>query len=267
MKHEEQLNDFFEHALSPAEEQNFLISVAASDELRIAFRSQLELMKAVRSDKDNLRMGSSPVAQVRNRTLAALGLSATAATPFIEQELMRSNKGKIGASNGEQTIAASQAASVAGPGMQWFGHLLHTPLATITAGLLLGILSTTAVEHFTSSNAIPIANPSGVHTRVLDHPMNAPADRWRSGRPRTIETIPAKNGLHNSSITVPVSEHPLRMTAHRANRVSVSNSMSRTTVTKVAANPAIPEVLRSQPGEMHSNKPIIRTNDTAKAKK
>src|SRR5487761_2581527 len=145
-KHEEQLNDFFEHALSPAEEQNFLISVAASDELRIAFRSQLELMKAVRSDKDNLRVGASPVAQVRNRTLAALGLSATAATPFIEQELMRSGKGSSSAM--KQAVAATKSASLAGPGMQWIGHLLHTPIATITAGLLLGILSTTAVEHF-----------------------------------------------------------------------------------------------------------------------
>lgn len=269
-KHEEQLNDFFEHALSPAEEQNFLISVAASDELRIAFRSQLELMKAVRSDKDNLRVGASPVAQVRNRTLAALGLSATAATPFIEQELMRSGKGSSSAM--KQAVAATKSASLAGPGMQWIGHLLHTPIATITAGLLLGILSTTAVEHFASSNAIPAANPSGVHARVLDHRMNAPADRWRSVRPRTIETIPAKNGLHNSSLTEPgttdhASEHPVRMAAHHAGRVPVTNTMNGTLPTKAAAS-RIPEVSRSQPGQMLSHKvAITQTNDTAKAKK
>jgi hypothetical protein len=252
MKHEEQLNDFFEHTLSPAEEQNFLISVAASDELRIAFRSQLELMKAVRSDKDNLRVGANPVAQVRNRTLAALGLSATAATPFIEQELMRG--GRV-----EQAHTASQAASVSGPGLQRFGHLLHIPALALSAGLLLGILSTTAVEHFTTSSAIPTATSSNIHARVLTPSMNPPL------RPRTIETIPAKNGLHNSSFVA--AEHPLRRAMHHANRVAVSNRMSETPVTKVAASSAIPEVSRNQPGEMHSNKPIIRTNDTAKATK
>lgn len=258
MKHEEQLNDFFEHTLSPAEEQNFLISVAASDELRIAFRSQLELMKAVRSDKDNLRVGANPVAQVRNRTLAALGLSATAATPFIEQELMRGGRA-------EQAHTASQAASVSGPGLQRFGHLLHIPALALSAGLLLGILSTTAVEHFTSSSAIPTATSSNIHAREFTPSMNPPL------RPRTIETIPAKNGLHNrderSSSSFVAAEHPLRRAMHHANRVAVSNRMSETPVTKIAASSAIPEVSRNQPGEMHSNKPIIRTNDTAKATK
>jgi hypothetical protein len=269
-KHEEQLNDFFEHALSPAEEQNFLISVAASDELRIAFRSQLELMKAVRSDKDNLRMGASPVAQVRNRTLAALGLSATAATPFIEQELMRSEKGEmgaakgnLGASKGEQSLVASQAASVSGPGMQWFGHLLHTPAFVLTAGLVLGILSTTAVEHFSSSSAVLPATPRGVHARVLEPSTDVLI------RPRTIETIPAKNGLHNSNLTVPVdrgrsSEHPHRMVAHHA-RIPASAIMNE--AGDVKATPSIPEISRNQPGVMHANKPIIQTSDSAKAKK
>src|SRR5437762_5789726 len=101
MKQEEQINRYLEHAMSSGEEQNFLITLAASDDMRMAFRSHLELMKAVRKDKDDLRT----VAQVRNRTLAALGLSATAAGAFIEQELVRSNK--------HQPIAADVAS---GPG-------------------------------------------------------------------------------------------------------------------------------------------------------
>ncbi|HZK75296.1 MAG TPA: hypothetical protein VFD13_00155 [Candidatus Kapabacteria bacterium] len=255
MKHEEQLNDFFEHALSPAEEQNFLISVAASDELRIAFRSQLELMKAVRSDKDSLRIGASPVAQVRNRTLAALGLSATAATPFIEQELMRGGKGHR-VEQASRLLSDSRPRLSAAPGMQWFGHLLHIPALALSAGLLLGILSTAAVEHFTSPSVVP----TGLHARVSGNSMNTPI------KPRTIETIPAKNGLHNSSPVASLAKRPLRMAAHHAGSISASNTMNGTPVAKGTST--IPEVSRNQPGEMRSHKAAInQSNDTAKATK
>src|SRR5579871_1978153 len=91
LRQEEQISRYFDHAMSSQEEQNFLIALAASDAMRIAFRSQLELMKAVRSDADDLRsVAAARVPNVRNRTLTALGLSATAVTPFIEQELRHS---------------------------------------------------------------------------------------------------------------------------------------------------------------------------------
>lgn len=91
IRDEELVQRYFERSMSSAEEQNFLIDVAARDDMRMAFRSQLELLKTIKFDKDVI--GGTGL--VRERTLAALGLtaalvsttdeSAVAATPsFIE---------------------------------------------------------------------------------------------------------------------------------------------------------------------------------------
>src|ERR1019366_8761190 len=179
MKQDEQLNRYFEHTMTPSEEQNFLISVAASDQMRIAFRSQLELMKAVRSDKDALHAGMSghPVAHVRYRTLAALGLSAAAA-PFLDQGLTHGSA----AQTGEASMATVM------PRTSWLGNLIRTPKLAITAGLALGILSTTAVMRLTEGTPAPVvqtvvATPSVVPVKT---PINA----------QSSEPITAPNGLN-----------------------------------------------------------------------
>jgi hypothetical protein len=72
IRDEELVQRYFDHSMSGGEEQNFLINVAARDDMRMAFRSQLELLKAIKFDKDVL--GGTGL--VRERTLAALGLTA-----------------------------------------------------------------------------------------------------------------------------------------------------------------------------------------------
>jgi hypothetical protein len=72
IRDEELVQRYFDHSMSGGEEQNFLIDVAARDDMRMAFRSQLELLKAIKFDKDVL--GGTGL--VRERTLAALGLTA-----------------------------------------------------------------------------------------------------------------------------------------------------------------------------------------------
>ena len=264
---EEQLNEFFENGMSPADEQNFLISVAASDELRRAFRSQLELMKAVRSDKDSLRS----VAQVRNRTLAALGLSATAAGQFFEHELLRGEK--AAARPAAETLVA-QAPST---GMQWAarlsGRLLHAPALTLAGGLLLGILSTTAVEHFAS---VP---PSGGAVPATIHSERSQASR--------AETIPSKNGLHTTGERSFATVAKVRIATHHAAARTHAAGMSEhqvangspSTALKPAANvttPAtvqastnpIPEISKNNPGVMQSQKiKIIQKDDSTRATK
>src|SRR5579883_383745 len=74
LRDEEQLQRYFERKMSGTEEQNFLIDVAARDDMRLAFRSQLELLKALRADKDATML---PAVLLRGRTLATLGLGAT----------------------------------------------------------------------------------------------------------------------------------------------------------------------------------------------
>src|SRR5512146_1352414 len=73
LRDEEQLQRYFDHKMSSAEEQNFLIDIAARDDMRLAFRSNLELLKALRADKDAATVSA---AIVRGRTLTALGLGA-----------------------------------------------------------------------------------------------------------------------------------------------------------------------------------------------
>lgn len=80
IRDEELVQRYFDHSMSGGEEQNFLIDVAARDDMRMAFRSQLELLKAIKFDKDVL--GGTGL--VRERTLAALGLTAMLTTPTDE---------------------------------------------------------------------------------------------------------------------------------------------------------------------------------------
>jgi hypothetical protein len=247
-KQEEQLNRYFEHTMSSSEEQNFLITVAASDEMRIAFRSQLELMKAVRSDKDALHAGMSghPVAHVRYRTLAALGLSATAAMPLMDQELEREPALQTGASS---SMLTSQAAAV-GSGLSWLGNILRTPKLALTAGLALGILSTTAVVRLTSNEATPVPVVQSVTTTPSVVPM-------KSATNVPPETIPATNGLNNSS-------HSQGLAVHHATTSSVG--IATLPASTNAAQNDIPEVSKSNVGSMHAKTHINRSNDSAAAK-
>jgi len=243
---EEQLNRYFEHAMSGGEEQNFLISVAASDEMRIAFRSQLELMKAVRSDKDELRVGVSgqPVAHVRNRTLTALGLSATAVTPFIEHELTRSSAGV-------------QAAEVAVGPMGWLSKAVsffRRPALALTGGLALGVLSTTAVMHYTAPNngsaIIKTAPSPTAETKTILRPQD---DRSSN------EPLAPSKALNSSDHSANMAQHHATHNGH-----TVASHTARSAAT-VATPSSIPEISRSDAATMKSKKATItNTNDSAK---
>lgn len=267
-KHEEQLNRYFEHTLSPSEEQNFLISVAASDELRIAFRSQLELMKAVRTDKDALHSGMNgqPVARVRDRTLAALGLSATAATPFIEQELMRESRGNTPRASHGETASVTGGTRMLDhaqvmPPVTWLGKVLRTPTLALATGLALGILSTTAVEHFTASG-----NPNEMGNPAPAVQMKTAVQPTINGGSSTIETIPATNGLVNSNAHPAVVRNHAREGSHPVSTSPVEAN-EQSTVKTAATSTAIPTIDRSNAAEMHANKITIkRPNDSTAAK-
>jgi hypothetical protein len=235
MKQDEQLNQYFEHTMTPSEEQNFLISVAASDQMRIAFRSQLELMKAVRSDKDALHAGMSghPVAHVRYRTLAALGLSATAA-PLLDEEFTHES--------------AMQAAEIA-PQMPFFSNILRMPKVALTAGLAIGILSTTAVMHFTEGESAPIIQT------VTTIPSVAPVKMSTNVQPN--EPITTPYGLNNSG-------HSEGVTVHNANHASDAGIGQASA--KTAASNTIPETSTSNAGMMRTKTHINRPNDSSAAK-
>ena len=205
LKQEELLTKYFEHRMSVEEEQNFLIQLAASDDLRTAFRSHLELQKAIRDDKDDLRA----VAQVRNRTLVALGLSAAAVTPFIEQELMKSRQN---AETAAQPVP--QMASIA-PKASTFSRLagiLRSRSVILTSGLLIGFTAATAIFSPHSNQPATVPATTAVHQNTASEPSSistttspdqAPAVDSRATSTSTgPETIHSSRSLNTTSHSV-----------------------------------------------------------------
>lgn len=232
---EEQISRYFDHTMSSSEEQNFLITLAASDAMRIAFRSQLELMKAVRHDADRLRsVAAGRTTAVRDRTLTALGLSATAVAPFIEQEIDRSW-------HNATPSAPHQTANVS-PVRGFFAK----PKYALGTGLFLGFMSAVAVLNVAGpGHQTALVPPARVAPPVVVAPASVQnrADQ---------ETIPASSDLHKvadgRSSAVTGHAHVL---AHPAVK-SQTNS---------AAKSALPEVSTTNPAKVNVKTQINKPAD------
>lgn len=114
LRDEEQLQQYFERKMTSGEEQNFLINIAARDDMRLAFRSQLELLRAVRADKDVF----TSAVLVRSRTLTALGLGAA-----LLPNALKDNE-------------VAQAALMPQANSLW--SIIKRPASMLVAGVLLG---------------------------------------------------------------------------------------------------------------------------------
>jgi hypothetical protein len=238
LKQEELLSRYFEHRMSADEEQNFLIQLAASNELRTAFRSHLELQKAIRDDKDDLRA----VAQVRTRTLTALGLSASAVTPFIEQELMRNKP-----VSDETAITASLAPSHSL--VSRLGLLVRNRSIILSAGLLIGFASATAIfgPETSRSSRIETSLPnSPVTSNPVFTVQPSPADI----QPETGGSISGRETIHSSK-DLNTMPHPATSSSSPTDQVAGNTYVhgapghhtSRTAAT----------VTVSKPGGLHVN--------------
>jgi hypothetical protein len=143
LRDEEQLQKYFDRSMSSGEEQNFLIDVAARDEMRLAFRSQLELLKALRADKDAAIL---PAALVRNRTLAALGIGAAIASEVSK----------------EKEVAHTAAMPLTSGSRLW--SFLRRPAVMLSTGLLAGAATMYSVmpsnEAKTTTTSISKSAPS-----------------------------------------------------------------------------------------------------------
>jgi hypothetical protein len=229
---EQQISQYFDHAMSSAEEQNFLITLAASDTMRIAFRSQLELMKAVRNDADRLRsVAAGRTAAVRDRTLTALGLSATAVTPFIEQELMDSQH---------------DAPHTTAPSAPHRANFLAKPKYALGTGLFLGFMSAVAV--------LNLAGPSkqAAVSQHVSQPANVSVQS-----PARNETIPASADLHkvaDERSSAAVTGHTHAAKHHAVQTAATSQVGSATT-------PAVPEISTTNPAKVNLKTKIEKPAD------
>ncbi len=158
IRDEEQLQQYFERQMTGAQEQNFLINVAARDDMRLAFRSQLELLKAVREDKD----ASGSPTFIRTKTLTALGLGGALVPSSLK----------------EKEVEASLASTTA---WQNIGTAFKRPLVSISAGLLVGILGTSFFlpsnqTHESATSPVRVISAPAMQTPVVAAPSSTAAE-------------------------------------------------------------------------------------------
>jgi len=175
IRDEEQLQQYFERGMTSAQEQNFLINVAARDDMRLAFRSQLELLKAVREDKD----ASGSPTFVRSKTLTALGLGGALMPSSLREQ---------------ETQAATLAPSI----LQKIGAAFKRPAISIAVGLVAGVLGT---SFFIGQSAQVKYLPASTSSPVIQ----APVMQQAPNEAEPIPAVPAENKPYKSHATYKTS--------------------------------------------------------------
>lgn len=236
LKHEELLSRYFERKMSSQEEQNFLISVAANDELRLAFRSHLELMKAVGQDKDAIRS----TAQVRARTLAALGLSTLAIDEFVEHDIL---------SRSEEPAPVQQAS------MSPVSAFTRSPFVTVLGGIAIGFLGALTVLDI---------GPS-VEPQSTPQVVSRPAEQTVQPAPQTYsEPIPQVVPEASQEFTAAPS---IERAARSQRKAPVETNTTKNGLEKMANSPSEPPVVNVQEPGTIAIKPSIRKPDSSEQAK
>jgi len=201
IRDEEQLQQYFERAMTSGEEQNFLINVAARDDMRLAFRSQLELLKAVREDKD----ASGSPTFVRSKTLAALGLGGALLPSSLK----------------EQSVAAEQAAALSPTILQKIGIAFKRPVVSIATGLLAGVLGTSFfIQPSANQPPPPSVSPMIIHEPAVQAApqIASPAAQEENRSYKSHRTYTTKP--NNAGTAVKNSESPV---INKANPLQIEN--------------------------------------------
>jgi hypothetical protein len=220
IRDEELLHRYFERQMSNAEEQNFLIDVAARDDMRVAFRSQLELVKAVRLDKDAL----PGAAFVRERTLGALGFAGVVLPSLLDDEAT---------------------AAVTSSGTSRVGAWLRKPLALLSGGLLVGSIAT-----FSVMNAVQTENVSPAATVAAP---TAPSEI----RITLPEEVSAPVSTDITTASEPAATNKTKTDVRRS--VEGENIVNSKPAELRADDEQLPMVTTSRPAEVTLRKPRIIT--------
>jgi len=178
IRDEEQLQQYFERQMTSGQEQNFLINVAARDDMRLAFRSQLELLKAVREDKD----ASGSPTFVRSKTLGALGLAGSLVPSSLKEH------------EAEEAIIAPTI-------LQKIGTAFRRPVISLATGLLAGILGTSFFLN--PSSTVITTQPGKVTTPSVSAPVireniPAPAVQTEDKTTKSDNTNKAVHEIHKA---------------------------------------------------------------------
>jgi hypothetical protein len=183
IRDEEQLQQYFERQMTGAQEQNFLINVAARDDMRLAFRSQLELLKAVREDKD----ASGSPTFIRTKTLTALGLGGALVPSGLKEKEVE--------------------ASVVSTSMwQNIGAAFKRPVVSVATGLLAGVLGTAFLMpsntiHESAVSPNPIISAPAIQTPATTVPAAVTAEPAKDQPAKSVSNHVPIMPAHHQAVT------------------------------------------------------------------
>src|ERR1700733_13528377 len=100
MTHDERISSYIDNELSAEQEQEFLISLAASDGLRRSFRSELVLKNVLHRDAAS----TDPPRNMRAAVFATLGLSAATGIAADSAKAAQPQSASVGVSTAPRGI-------------------------------------------------------------------------------------------------------------------------------------------------------------------
>jgi negative regulator of sigma E activity len=159
MTHDERISSYIDNEFSSEQEQEFLISLAASEGLRKSFRSELVLKKVLHHDEAAM----NPPRKLRGAVFATLGLSGVGLTANKANATQAASHGMLKALFATKmstlvTIAGLTASALAGYGVRAIVNPEVTPSSQVT-NVLNGTHSAAPVMQNMSQ---PASTPSTV---------------------------------------------------------------------------------------------------------
>ncbi len=201
MTHDERISSYIDNELSTEQEQEFLISLAASEGLRKSFRSELVLKKVLHRDESV----TTPSHRLRTAVFTTLGL------------------GGIGvAGNSSKASAAQQAGNVAGRGLLKAFFATKVNALITAAGISVSALAGYGVHAVVHSESGPAAvkTVATVHQAPRSHSDMTPSQAAPS------EIAPsqvAPSGVQNVP-TVSAATPVQPAATHTANRMALKHT-------------------------------------------
>jgi negative regulator of sigma E activity len=197
MTHDERISSYIDNELSVEQEQEFLISLAASDGLRKSFRSELVLKKVLHHDE----AATNPPRKLRSAVFATLGLGGAVA----------------GAHHASAAEPAAHTIGLARPGL--VQSLFATKMSTLltVVGISASALAGYGVRSITSPS--PMISPSTSMTAPSTE-RSAKQLAPVSAEPQPILNSPAAVPLGPVASTLPAAT----TTHHRSSTHSRHNN-------------------------------------------
>ncbi len=222
MTHDERISSYIDNELSGEQEQEFLISLAASDALRKSFRSELVLKKVLHHDE----MATNPPRRLRGAVFAAVGLAG---------------------------------AGIAGAGM---APAHAAPVASSASGLVKSLFATKMSTLITAAGiSLSAVAGYGVHTVIAPKDV-APVQSVQAPRaiPAASDQVtPVDNTMGvKQDVGSSQAEHaPATVLHQRAAQTAASRNSARVKASESTTTPAGPVSGAAGGGTIQQDPPVV----------